>query len=122
MRKRLTFDELASSTLVNQTVNPSPLPYDSPYDNTFAVMELRQRMAKLRQDAEHAEDARYEEARAARNLGVDPELLRHMAEGITTEGSNMHEETRRQAQHHDAASQNRQQISVDPIFARPNSL
>ena len=113
MRKGQTFDELASSTLVNQTVNPSPLPYDSPYDNTFAVMELRQRMAKLRQYAEHAEDARYEEARAARNLGVDPELLRHMAEGITTESPNTHEETRKQAQHHDAATQRRQQLFAD---------
>ena len=98
MRKRVTFDELARSTLVKQTVTPSPLPYDPPYDNTFAVMELRQRMDKLRQDAENAEDARHDEARATRNLGVDPELLRKMAEGITTEGSNMHEETRRQAQ------------------------
>ena len=55
-------------------------------------------MDKLRQDTDNAEDARYREARAARDLGVDPERLRNMAHGITTEGSRMHEETRRQAQ------------------------
>ena len=87
MRKRVTFDELARSTLVKQTVTPSPLHYDPPYDNTFAIMELRQKMDLLRKDAENAEDARYREARAARDLGVTPELLRQMTEGITTEGS-----------------------------------
>ena len=110
MRKRVTFDELARSTLVKQTVTPSPLPYDPPYDNTFAIMELRQKMDLLRKDAENAEDARYREARAARDLGVTPELLRQMTEGITTDGSKMHDETRRQAQNHDVAAQRRQHI------------
>ena len=116
MRKRVTFDELARSTLVKQTVTPSPLPYDPPYDNTFAIMELRQKMDLLRKDAENAEDARYREARAARDLGVTPELLRQMTEGITTDGSNMHDETRRQAQNHDAAAQRRQQLFADQFF------
>ena len=121
MRKRVTFDELARSTLVKQTVTPSPLPYDPPYDNTFAIMELRQRMDKLRQDAENAEDARYEEARATSNLGVTPEDLRHMAEGITTRGSRMHDEAQRQAQHHDAATQRRQQLFCQPVCPIPSN-
>ena len=97
MRKRSTFEELASATLVKQKINTSPLPYTPPYDNTFAVMELRQLMDKLRQDTNNAEEARHAETRAARDMGVTPEHLRQMMEGITTAGSRMHEESRRQA-------------------------
>ena len=91
MRKRSTFEELASATLVKQKINPTPFPYSAPHDNTFAIMELRQHLEKLRQNTENGEDARYAEAQAARNLGVTPEHLRQMMEGITTAGSRMHE-------------------------------
>ena len=113
MRKRSTFEELASATLVKQKINPTSLPYSSPHDNTFAVMELGQMADRLKQERENAEDARYDELRAARNLGVTPEHLRQMAEGIITAGSRMHEDTRAQAQHHDAASQRRFRLFAD---------
>ena len=113
MRKRSTFEELASATLVKQKINPAPLPYSSPHDNTFAVMELGQMADRLKQERENAEDARYAEVHAARNLGVTPEHLRQMAEGIITAGSRMHEDTRAQAQHHDAASQRRFRLFAD---------
>ena len=110
MRKRSTFEELASATLVKQKINPAPLPYSSPHDNTFAVMELGQMANRLKQERENAEDARYAEVHAARNLGVTPEHLCQMMEGITTAGSRMHDETRKQAQDFDAASQRRTQL------------
>ena len=79
MRKRLTFEELARATLVDQPVVTQSMPYVSPDDNTFAVTELRDELNRMRSAQVTDETARAAETTAAREAQVTPEFMRLLA-------------------------------------------
>ena len=91
MRKKPTFEELANSTLVKPAVRSAAIPYIPPNDSTFAVTELRQKMAEMQAQEVAGEQYRADTTAAAREFGATREFFEDLTKGVITEGGQMHQ-------------------------------
>ena len=116
MRKKPTYEELANSTLAKSVVKPVVNPYNLPNDNTTAVAEFKRMLAEDEIRQIIGEEYRAATAAAARESGLPREYFEKLAERVVTDGSNMHNETRKQSQDAAAAAARLTQLQTETLL------
>ena len=116
MRKKPTYEELANSTLAQSVLKPNKIPYNLPNDNTTAVAEFKRMLAEDEIRQIIGEEYRATTTAAARESGLPREYFEKLAERIMTDGSNLHNETRKQSQDAAAAAARLRQLHTDALL------
>ena len=116
MRKKPTYGELANSTLAQSVLKPNKIPYNLPNDNTTAVAEFKRMLEEDEIRQIIGEEYRASTTAAARESGLPREYFEKLAERIMTDGSNLHNETRKQSQDAAAAAARLRQLHTDALL------
>ena len=116
MRKTPTYEELANSTLAKSVVKPVKIPYNLPNDNTTAVAEFKRMLAEEEDRQIIGEQYRAATTSAARESGLPREYFEKLVDRVITDGSNMHNETRKQSQDAAAAAARLTQLQTETLL------
>ena len=116
MRKKPTYEELANSTLAQSVLKPNKIPYNLPNDNTTAVAEFKRMLEEDEIRQIIGEEYRASTTAAARESGLPREYFEKLAERIMTDGSNLHNETRKQSQDAAAAATRLTQLQNETLL------
>ena len=102
---------LATSVVASVTI-----PYIPPNDNTAAVAEFKRMLAEEEDRKSIGERYSAAASSAARESGLPREYFEKLAERIMTDGSNLHNETRKQSQDAAAAAARLTQLQTETLL------
>ena len=117
MRKEPTYDELAKASIRESTIGPVKLPYVPPNDASFAIAELRDMTAKLRNEEVIGRNVQTAVQQTADAAGIAPATVEQMMAGTVAQTSEAMGRLQATINHGNATAASMQQLQHDALLS-----
>ena len=117
MRRKPTFSELAEASLRESNIGPVKLPYAPPNDASFAIAELRDMTAKLRNEEIIGRNVQTAVQQTADAAGIAPADVEQLMAGTVAQTSDAMRGLQETISHGHATAARMQQLQHDALLS-----
>ena len=117
MRKKPTYDELARASIRESNIGPVNMPYVPPNDASFAIAELRDMTAKLRNEEIIGRNVQTAVQQTADAAGIAPADVEQMMAGTVAQTSEAMGRLQETISHGHATAARMQQLQHDALLS-----
>ena len=117
MRRKPTFNELATASLRESNIGPVKLPYVPPNDASFAIAELRDMTAKLRNEEIIGRNVQTAVQQTADAAGIAPADVEQLMAGTVAQTSEAMGRLQETISHGNATAARMQQLQHDALLS-----
>ena len=117
MRRKPTCDELARASIRESTIGPLNLPYVPPNDASFAIAELRDMTAKLRNEGISGRNVQTAVQQTAAAAGIAPADVEQLMAGTVAQTSEAMGSLQETIRHGNATAAKMQQLQHTALLS-----